>query len=249
MPTIICDISARNATTSFPAAPQPVTIRARSLEAMDDVDSLLREMFDGDVEVCASPLTGERQDLFPEERAAVAKAVDKRVRDFATGRMCARRLLSRFGLREAILPVASDGRPIWPAGFVGSISHAADLCVVAVARQEQVASIGIDVEIDHDLEERTWPLVCTPAEAQWIASQAATRRASLVTALFSAKEAVHKCTALSGQSFEPRRISIEWNGTSRLFHAFVDGFPNRKVTGRIARRQGWVFSAMQLRAG
>ncbi len=214
---------------------------------MDDVDSLLIAMFDGGVEVCASPLIGDRQDLFPEERAAVATAVDKRVRDFATGRLCARRLLTRFGVREAILPVASDGRPVWPPGFVGSISHAADLCVVTVARQEQVASLGVDVEVDRGLEERTWHLVCTDAEMEWINSQAAAGRASLVTALFSAKEAVHKCTSpFSAQPFEPRRFSIEWDGAADVFHASVDDSANRQVTGRIVRRYGWIFSAVQL---
>ena len=40
--------------------------------------------------------------LFPEEEAAIAKAVDKRRREFTTARACARAALARLGLPPAL---------------------------------------------------------------------------------------------------------------------------------------------------
>src|SRR5215467_5584138 len=107
---------------------------------MEDVESVVTGLFGSAVRVTASPLVGGWCDLYPEERATVEKAVEKRVRAFASGRLCARNLLARFGLHDAVLPAAEDGRPVWPAGFVGSISHTDDLCVAAVARQVEVTN-------------------------------------------------------------------------------------------------------------
>lgn len=59
--------------------------------------------------------------LFPEEEALVAKAVDKRRREFATARGCARSALAAFGFPPASIMTGENGAPRWPAGVVGSI--------------------------------------------------------------------------------------------------------------------------------
>ncbi|MGW0200337.1 4'-phosphopantetheinyl transferase, partial [Nonomuraea sp. NPDC003201] len=57
--------------------------------------------------VAAEEAFGDPPDatLFPEEEAFIARAVDKRRREFTTARHCARRALDRLGLPAApILP-------------------------------------------------------------------------------------------------------------------------------------------------
>src|SRR4051812_2128234 len=61
--------------------------------------------------------------LFSEELEVVSRAVAKRKREFALGRMCAHRALSALGVPACGLPMAADRSPVWPSGIVGSITH------------------------------------------------------------------------------------------------------------------------------
>lgn len=73
-------------------------------------------------------------DMLPSEEALVARAVDKRRREFATGRDCARRALSQLGWDEVPILAGPKREPLWPAGIVGSITHCPGYCAAIVAR-------------------------------------------------------------------------------------------------------------------
>ena len=206
--------------------------------------ALVAGLFGPEVLVGASPACASPDDLFPAERAAIAGAVPWRQREFAAGRVCARRLLARLGLRAAPLPPGADGRPCWPAGFVGSIAHAGGLCVAAVARRrDDLAGLGIDVEVARGLDESMWKLVCTPAELERVRRQPSAARAGLLaTALFSAKESTYKCGVRDRAGpFEPRAIDIDWDGTSPVFHARI---VDHALHGRIALRGEWILTGI-----
>ena len=47
---------------------------------------------------------------------------------------------------ETSVAMAADRSPVWPKGYVGSITHTDDLLGVAVARRKDFRSIGIDAE-------------------------------------------------------------------------------------------------------
>ena len=64
----------------------------------------------------------------------MAAAVDKRQREFATGRRLAHGLLTELGVGGGPLLPGRDRAPIWPDGVVGTISHSRAWCVVAAAR-------------------------------------------------------------------------------------------------------------------
>ena len=85
--------------------------------------------------------------LRPEERAGLGRAVEKRRREFAAGRACARRALARLEIADAVLPIGPDRLPAWPAGIVGSITHCAGYCGVAVARRGSILCLGLDAEV------------------------------------------------------------------------------------------------------
>ena len=61
--------------------------------------------------------------LFPAEEAVIADAVDRRRREFATARACARAALAKLGVPAAPIVPGSRGAPQWPPGVVGSITH------------------------------------------------------------------------------------------------------------------------------
>ena len=118
---------------------------------------------------------GDRQDLdaladlFEVEAAVVAKAIDKRKREFATSRALARAGLSRLGHGRVEIPSAPDRAPVWPAGFAGSISHCDTRAVVAVQRRS-VGTIGVDVEHRTELKHSIWESVFLPTELERLAS-------------------------------------------------------------------------------
>ncbi len=80
--------------------------------------------------------------LFPDEEAVIANAVDKRRREFATARACARTALAKLGVPAAPIVPGSRGAPQWPPGVVGSITHCAGYRASAVALGRDVVTIG-----------------------------------------------------------------------------------------------------------
>lgn len=131
--------------------------------------------------------------LYPEERDRIANAVDKRRREYAMGRLCARRALAHFGVTGFPLLAGSDRAPIWPAHLVGSVSHCRDLCAVAVGEKKRFAGIGLDVELAKPLERKLFRMVLTDSEMSAL-SRHADREARLrAKIIFSAKESVFKC--------------------------------------------------------
>ena len=225
---------------------------------MSDVIAFGARLFPRQVAVMTSACTDTAEMLHAAERAAVQNAVPERQREFATGRVCARTLLARFGIGDAVVPMAADGRPMWPQGIVGSIAHAGNVCAVAIARHTDMAALGIDIEVDRALSDDMYDFICTPAERKWLQGFEDKRRGRLATALFSAKECTYKClSAWRSVPFEPRSITVELNlgGALRrpgetahcLFKAEMETFVSRvPLHGTIAVRRGWIVTAMAL---
>lgn len=154
--------------------------------------SLLCSLLGEHVFVAASTISSGLEDLLPEESPAVFRAVPKRQREFATGRVLARSLLTGFGYDGPLIR-GKDNVPDWPAGVMGSITHSDHICVVAVTAQTKIASIGIDVEPVTPLAKNLWPRICTPHELEWIGAEAGARQGLLAKVIFCSKEAVYKC--------------------------------------------------------
>ena len=70
----------------------------------------------------------------------IREAVAKRQREFLVGRYCAARALAHAGyLGDGWLPLGEDRLPVWPAGWIGSISHSR-FGAVAVATPVRAAT-------------------------------------------------------------------------------------------------------------
>jgi len=131
--------------------------------------------------------------LFPEERQFVGKAAPKRVRDFASGRLCARRALLDLGFPDAPLLRSEDRCPVWPDGVVGSITHTQDFSGAVAARADRVRAIGLDAEVIGRVTGNILPAICTAPEAAWLDSLQEPERAQYAALVFSSKEAFYKC--------------------------------------------------------
>lgn len=187
--------------------------------------------------------------LLKGEEEAIAGAAQTRVEQFTAGRVCSRVALHRLGLvKVAPIPRGEDRAPIWPSGFVGSISHTDAWCAAAVARAEDWRSIGIDLEAATPLKRSLWRRVCTPKEREWLSNLSDPGLSGKI--LFSAKESVYKCqypitTKFLG--FHAVEIEIA-DGTFRAtFQQGVDEFrPGDEIHGRYLVEDGLVASACEL---
>lgn len=128
----------------------------------------------------------------PADMAAMSGAVEKRQREFAAGRAAARAGLKKLGRPDSFIGVGSDRSPLWPAGLVGSITHTNGLAVVVVARREQIAAVGLDLELCDAVNEGLWREILTPTESAWVRRCPGDRQTGLATVIFSVKESFFK---------------------------------------------------------
>lgn len=134
-----------------------------------------------------------RDSIYPEEQAFIQRAEPKRRREFIAGRLCARQALSAFGITGVPLLIGENGEPLWPDGFVGSISHTNGYCGVAVSRKQDFLSIGLDVESWGDIDDEIKALVCTEQEFSWLKMFSISEQSKYLALIFSAKECFYKC--------------------------------------------------------
>jgi 4'-phosphopantetheinyl transferase EntD len=159
--------------------------------------------------------------LHPAEAVCVRRAVAKRRREFTAGRLCARAALARLGVHGFPLLVGPSRVPVWPPGFVGSISHCPGFCAAAVARQDAVLSLGLDVERAGPLPPDVLARICTPAERASFARLVSRAGDPCPGKLaFSAKESFYKCYfPLTGAFLGFHDVEVELDPERRRFHA------------------------------
>ena len=157
------------------------------------VENRFSEMLGQDFHVAAEPIS-DAEGLLGSEFEAIKTAIPKRKNEFAAGRRAARRCLKTHGLENAEVPAARTRAPIWPKGFIGSITHDNGLAVAAVALQSNVDFVGID------LAEAT-PFPENLRDAVLRSDDEAALGGLEARAVFSAKEALFKALFPSVEQF------------------------------------------------
>ena len=182
-----------------------------------------------------------------EEQALGPRAVDRRRKVFAVGRAAARDALADFGVLAVAIPRAPGGEPLWPDGYVGSISHSHQVAIALVGRRCDYVGLGVDVEeLARGPSPRAARLVCRPAEMDWVDVESGTER---LARLFSAKEAVFKAL------YPIERVwlgfadaELSWNADREQFEARVlksvgHGYPQDfRLTVNSTVGTDWVLS-------
>ena len=208
--------------------------------------------------VVAETRRDEEASLFAEEELTVVRAVEKRRREFATGRACARRALAQLGFPPLAVPSGLQGAPVWPAGIVGSITHCAGYRASAVAHASRFASVGIDAEVDDGLPPGLLTDVALPVE-QGLVEHLGKEHAgpSWDRLLFSIKESVYKAwfpLAERWLGFEDAEVTIDPRSHSFSVRLLVPG-PSmggrqlRSLAGRWVAESGLLLTAIALPAG
>ncbi len=146
----------------------------------------------------------------PAERAVIAHAVPSRRGAYLVVRDCARVALDELGLPPAVIGSGPQREPHWPPGVVGSLTHCAGYQAAAVARAEQVRSLGIDAEPHEALPPGVLDLVALPEERAALTGLGSGVHGDRL--LFCAKEAVYKAWfPLTGEwlGFEEAGVRFE----------------------------------------
>jgi 4'-phosphopantetheinyl transferase EntD len=189
--------------------------------------------------------------LFPQEEAVIARAVDKRRREFTTVRVCARAALAALGLPAVPILPEQRGAPRWPDGVVGSMTHCAGYRAAAVAHLRDLRTVGIDAEVHDALPDGVLDLVSIPSERTRLRQLAADEPGVCWDrVLFSAKEAVYKAwypLTRAWLDFAEADLTLHRCGgfTARLL---VPG-PVSGFDGRWLVRDGLVLTAIAVPAG
>lgn len=210
---------------------------------------MIEQLLPGSVRVAES--FGERLDvtLYPEEAAVVAGAIERRRREFATVRGCARDALAGLGLAPAPILPGERGAPGWPPGVVGSMTHCEGYRAAVAARAGELASVGIDAEPDAPLPEGIFAQISVPEDLAGVAAAARTG-VSADRLLFSAKESVYKAwfpLARRWLGFDQAGVALHPDGsfTVRLLvDGTVDGRVLRELDGRWVAAHGLVATAV-----
>ncbi|KGJ03789.1 4-phosphopantetheinyl transferase [Paracoccus halophilus] len=182
---------------------------------------------------CAvQPLSAAATPLLPEESAAVARAVPKRQREFAVGRMVLRAAIREAGhALPADRPIAArpDRLPDLPRQIRASLSHGGDHCI-AIAAPPGGASVGIDLEpISRALPEGL---------AEMVAPFRLTAVPDDPLLVFSIKEALFKAQyPLTGRMLDFSDVPVAIRD-----HRFRACLGNRLIGGLWGRAMGYYLS-------
>lgn len=218
---------------------------------------LAADMFPGPVRVFEmDPRMADVAWLQPEEAGHVARAIDKRRREFAAGRKLARSGMQELGVAgEPPLVPGEDRVPIWPNGVVGTITHTENWAIAAVAWEHEVRELGVDVEQDSPMREPIWRRICRPDEQRWVESLDATDRGLWGKVIFSAKECAYKAQYIYSRTFldfYAMEISVETHRDRFSARFCVDAGPYRVgdcLEGEFRIQSGLIVTAIARLAG
>ena len=184
----------------------------------------------------------------------MSRAVESRRDEYARGRWCARSALEQFGVSDFALVPGPRRAPLWPQGFVGSITHSGSYCAAAVARSDEIRALGIDAEELSVLSQEVIEVIAgTRERSRW--PHAGSLNWPALT--FSAKESIYKAwSPITGRALEYRDVELDIDVLQRAFRAHltngdlaqVDGGLVAAVRGRFAVSGSHVFTLAYARS-
>ena len=174
--------------------------------------------FNNDLKVYSCQIT-ESINLYANEHAIIKNAVPKRVYEFSAGRMCARKCLSYYDLRDVELLKGKLGEPLWPEGYTGSITHHDNVAVAVAAQASVFAGIGIDLVSQKDSIDDTNLITC---DRELKLLESVELNVDLSILMFSIKESVIKILSPLFQDFvDFRDINLSLSDRDDLYASYT----------------------------
>ena len=145
---------------------------------------------------------------------SIRMSAPSRQAEFLAGRVCAQAILQTHGLGANVVGIGAHRQPLWPAGVVGSITHAHQYAAAVACAGAGLLGIGIDIEsiVGAEAREALATIVVSEREIACLHQAGGTLDvATLLTLVFSAKESFFKA------AFEQVGRYIEFDALE-LFH-------------------------------
>ena len=118
----------------------------------------------------------------------------ERIQDFLSGRRCAQVALSELNptFSDIEINMGSSGAPLWPDGYLGSISHILGQAIAIAAPKKEIKTLGIDIEkIISQPKAKEIKVYVMPDDFSVMKKEGLTETES-VTIAFSVKESAFK---------------------------------------------------------
>lgn len=190
--------------------------------------------------------------LLSDEEAEILspRVVKKRRDEFSLGRAACRSALKQIGfISPPPVLKGPSSEPIWPNGYIGSITHCSGIAVCAVCPETRAQGIGLDIEsLERDVSPRVYRMTCTEEEIECI-RLAGDESHVMFKRLFSAKEAGFKALFPRARKYIGyKEAMLSWDARQECFHGILlkpagDAYPKGfafRVNSRIVDR--FVFS-------
>ena len=176
---------------------KPLTAMSNSNNCrMDEISQLIASMdalpVPG-IKLAGGIVSDDIKQVNENEFRLISSAGVKRQREFLCGRYYAHQILDSIGYSGFAISKDEKGCPAWPDGIRGSISHTNDYCVVAIAADESLSSVGIDLEESGRMKQSLWGRLFTKSEISQLKSiDQPIEQMRQAAIMFSAKEAFYK---------------------------------------------------------
>lgn len=179
------------------------------------LDRLRARLWPG-LTLLGAPASDRRDSLFPAEHERIERAVPTRKHEYSTGRWLARLALSAIDHPPVPILGGPANEPLWPAGVVGSLTHSAAFCAVAIGRATDYRGIGLDLELSRPPSSDIAHLIVAASEPPEY------RTEPWLRLVFSAKEAVFKCVyPLAKRFIDFHEVAVALDEDSRSFAAIA----------------------------
>lgn len=206
-------------------------------------------LFPGSARYCYVRTRPEYSDLLnysqldPQEQSLVSQAVDSRKAEFGDARWCAHQALHELGGPASELILRGErGMPLWPEGFVGSMTHTEGMRAAVVAPSHEIRSMGLDAEPAEPLPENVLTMIARAGE---IAQLDKLRKVGVSCSdrlLFCAKEATYKAwfpMTHRWLDFDQAEIDLREDGTL-ISYILARPTPVPFINGKWTIRDGYV---------
>ena len=182
------------------------------IKLLDQIGSVHIDLDSANLFCVLGRVSDYSQELYPEERVDWGQMKRQRRLEYSSGRRVAHEALS-MAIGESLPVLTDERRPVWPKGWVGSISHTKNKAAAMLGRECDYAGMGIDLALQNSVTERIAERITTPSERTTLAADVSTQ-------IFSAKEAVYKAVnPISREFLGMRDVEIEFDKTGRKFRA------------------------------
>lgn len=186
------------------------------------------------------------ESLHPLEKSLVSNSVDVRRAEFGDARSLAHRALAELGA-ESVGPIlkGARGMPIWPSGFIGSMTHTEGFRAAVVAPTDAVRSLGLDAEPAEPLPENLLETIARPGEIEQINRLRESGIRCADRLLFCAKESTYKAWFPMTQrflDFDGAEVDLRTDGTF-ISYLLVRPAPVPFINGRWTVRDGYVVAS------